>query len=180
MVQSMDELDGWTAVAHHLARRIFDELVWTKAEVVDASGVTIKSLNRYLEGEPITRVDKRRDLGKALWGRPDAIDRIRRGEPPVPASGSAVVTTPEGESTAVQFSPNWQWRQTILLGHFNNTTVHGQDLILGFAEKIASEEPGVLAEVAAYEGTINDETRRAAEAAARDALRKHRRPRPAS
>lgn len=70
---------AWEAVADAIQRRM-DFLGLTKAEVIRRSGITFKTLDRYLAGEPIRRADKRRDLIEALEWRHDAIDGLLAGD----------------------------------------------------------------------------------------------------
>lgn len=65
----------WTRVATRLQARIA-ELKLSKAEVIRRSGVSQKSLDGYLAGEPIVRPDKGRGLCDALRWTHDSIDAI--------------------------------------------------------------------------------------------------------
>lgn len=85
----MDQQDTeWQAVGEAIADRI-DELGLTLAELERASGVSFKSLQRYIGGHKIVRRDKARDLAAALGWAPDAFDRIRADKDPVPLIGDA-------------------------------------------------------------------------------------------
>jgi hypothetical protein len=85
------ETTNWPAVAAALNERI-DELAVTKAELIRKSGVSFKTLDGYLNGEPIQRRDKRRDLCIALGWTTDSIDRILQGlEPSLAAPESDVL-----------------------------------------------------------------------------------------
>lgn len=75
----------WQRVGRYISDRMAT-LKLTKAEVIDRSGVSHKTLDRYLAGEPIVRGDKARDLCTALGWTVDSIDRIAAGGEPVLAS----------------------------------------------------------------------------------------------
>lgn len=78
----MNNLDErWVRVGEALGKRIAG-LALTKAEVIRRSGVSIKTLNGYLAGEPIRRGDKARDLARALNWPDDAIALILDGQDP--------------------------------------------------------------------------------------------------
>lgn len=70
--------DDWGRVAAALNDRIA-ELKLTKAEVQDRAGVSQKTLDRYLAGEPIVRPDKARGICKALGWSSRSIDLLRAG-----------------------------------------------------------------------------------------------------
>lgn len=73
--------DDWGRVAKALNARIAD-LKLSKAEVIRRSGVSQKSLDGYLDGDPIVRPDKARGLCDALrWSR-RSIDLLREGGDP--------------------------------------------------------------------------------------------------
>jgi hypothetical protein len=72
--------DDWQRVGIALRRRIEDELRWTLAEAIEASGVSDKTLTGYMDGQPIKRRDKKRDLCEAIGWAPDSIERLLRGE----------------------------------------------------------------------------------------------------
>lgn len=74
--------DDWQRVGKAVNDR-FVALRLTKAELIERSGVSFKTLSGYLEGEPIRRVDKRRDLARALGWTIDSIDRSLDGLPPI-------------------------------------------------------------------------------------------------
>lgn len=74
----------WSAVGHALRRRVFDELRLTKAELSQSSGISYKTLTRYLDGEPIVRRDKERALCEAVRWTPDSVERILAGGEPIP------------------------------------------------------------------------------------------------
>lgn len=78
--------EDWRRVGRAIEQRIADRLL-SKSEVIQASGVSDKTLNGYIAGEPIKRIDKKRDLAKALGWTPDSIDRIYRGEDPIEVAG---------------------------------------------------------------------------------------------
>jgi hypothetical protein len=71
------------AVGEAIRRRMRDELLLTKAELIRASGISDKTLAGYLAGKPVRRDDKRRDLCAALGWTPDSIDRVLDGQPPL-------------------------------------------------------------------------------------------------
>jgi hypothetical protein len=73
--------DNWKIVGDAIAARIA-ALHVTKAEIIRKSGVSDKTLDGYIEGKPIRRRDKARDLCLALGWTPDSIDRILGGELP--------------------------------------------------------------------------------------------------
>lgn len=74
--------EDWEHVGEHLRERMA-RLMISKAELIERSGVSFKTLAGYLSGAPIRRIDKRRDLALALMWEPDAIDRILRNEMPI-------------------------------------------------------------------------------------------------
>lgn len=76
-----DAPSPWAEVARRIDERI-DELKLTNAEVLRRSGLSYKTLARYLEGKPIRRRDKERGLCEALGWTTDSIARILRGEEP--------------------------------------------------------------------------------------------------
>lgn len=76
------EADRWRRVGEAISAR-FDELRISKAEFIERSGISDKTLNRYLAGEPIRRVDKARELCDALGWTPDSLDLILEGRDPV-------------------------------------------------------------------------------------------------
>jgi hypothetical protein len=84
-----DRDDRWHEVGLAIEARI--EQLGTIAEFTRASGVSFKTLKRYMAGEPIVRIDKRRDLTAALGWTSDSIDRILAGESPIvaPPTGKA-------------------------------------------------------------------------------------------
>lgn len=67
-------------------QRVFAELRLTKAELIRQSGISAKTIDRYLAGEPIVRRDKERALCAAVNWTPDSIERILAGGEPVEAS----------------------------------------------------------------------------------------------
>lgn len=78
-------MDRWRTVGKAVAARM-DELGLTKAELIRRSGVSQKTLDAYLDGQPIVRVDKKRGLCEALRWMPNSIDRLLAGEDPVSIS----------------------------------------------------------------------------------------------
>lgn len=79
----MTDDDGWDLVGAWLTERVA-ELKLSMAELQRASGISFKTLQGYMEGKPIRRVDKQRALALALGVYPDAFDRIRSGLQPRP------------------------------------------------------------------------------------------------
>lgn len=71
----------WRRVAAAIEARIAD-LQLTKAEVIRRSGISQKSLDGYLAGEPIVRADKARGLCDALRWTRGSIDSILMGGEP--------------------------------------------------------------------------------------------------
>lgn len=93
-----DQTEEWTRVGAAIRGRI-RQMRLSKAELIRASGVSYKTLERYMAGEPIVRRDKERDLLLALRWPPDAFDRIRAGEPPEGIGGPfMMVTSPSGRT----------------------------------------------------------------------------------
>lgn len=82
----MDDPAAWQRVGEALTDR-FEELLMSKAELIEKSGVSDKTLKAYLAGEPIRRMDKRRDLALALGWTADSINRVLEGGTPVLANG---------------------------------------------------------------------------------------------
>lgn len=74
--------ESWQRVGQAIADRM-DELRLTKAMLIRAAGVSDKTLNGYLVGQPIKRRDKLWALADALRWTPDSIDRILAGDEPV-------------------------------------------------------------------------------------------------
>lgn len=92
----MTEAAGWAAVGRRLRSRVND-LKLTKAEVIRRSGISDKTLTRYLDGEPIVRRDKERALCRALRWTDDSIELVRNGGEPIDAPTSVtVVDEPAG------------------------------------------------------------------------------------
>lgn len=75
------DVDDWQRVGEAITARI-NELSLTKAEVIEASGVSDKTLAGYMAGQRIARADKRRNLCAALGWTRDSIDRILAGGEP--------------------------------------------------------------------------------------------------
>lgn len=73
--------ERWPDVGASITARI-DQLLLTKAEVIRLSGVSDKTLKGYMEGQPVRRVDKKRELSRALGWTDDGIDRLLDGEAP--------------------------------------------------------------------------------------------------
>lgn len=73
--------DDWKRVGGAIQARIAD-LALSKAEVIRQSGVSDKTLTGYINGNPIKRPDKRRELCLALGWTPDSIDRLLAGNEP--------------------------------------------------------------------------------------------------
>lgn len=78
---------AWQQVGAAIADRL-NALRITKAEFIERSGISDKTLNRYLAGEPIKRVDKERELCAALGWTDDSVQRILEG-------GEPIVTIPD-------------------------------------------------------------------------------------
>lgn len=78
-----DEAQQWRRVARRLNERM-TELRISKATLIERSGISFKTITRYLDGEPIRSIEKRTDLARALHWTDDSIDRILRGDGPVP------------------------------------------------------------------------------------------------
>lgn len=78
---SVGDKARWAEVGRRIEQRI-DELNLTKAEVIRLSGVSDKTLSGYIDGLPIRRRDKKRDLALALGWLPNSIDRILDGGEP--------------------------------------------------------------------------------------------------
>lgn len=78
--------DDWQRVGRAIAQRIAT-LSLSKAEVIRRSGVSDKTLTGYIDGQPIVRADKRRQLCEALGWTPDSIDALLAGGDPVLAGG---------------------------------------------------------------------------------------------
>ena len=70
--------DEWERVGQAIERRL-DDVGFTKAEIHREFGITGETLTLWMEGKPIVRRDKKRQLEKALGWRPGSIDRIRAG-----------------------------------------------------------------------------------------------------
>lgn len=77
--------EDWASVGRALTRRAFDDLRLTKAELIRRSGISAKTVSRYLAGEPIVRRDKERALCAAVGWSPDSVERILAGGDPVEA-----------------------------------------------------------------------------------------------
>jgi transcriptional regulator with XRE-family HTH domain len=84
--------ERWQAVGEAITARI-SHLRMTTQEVIRASGVSFKTLDRYKSGQPIVRVDKARDLARALQWPDDAVARLLAGDDPesLPPASSAVI-----------------------------------------------------------------------------------------
>lgn len=80
-----DQEERWRRVGDAIAERVA-KLKLTKAELIRASGVSDKTLNGYLAGQPIKRADKARELCAALGWTPDSIDRLLAGKPAIVAA----------------------------------------------------------------------------------------------
>jgi transcriptional regulator with XRE-family HTH domain len=76
-----DNSNEWALVADILNRRIA-ALHLSSAELSRRSGISPKSLQRYLRGEPIVRTDKKAALSSALGWTPGSINRLLNGLPP--------------------------------------------------------------------------------------------------
>lgn len=77
-----DRNDRWTDVGAAITRRIENELGLTLAEFSRRSGISFKTLQRYMAGAPVVRRDKVRDLTAALGWTLDSIDLILAGGEP--------------------------------------------------------------------------------------------------
>lgn len=84
----MDDVQrmNWRRVGGAVRERM-EELKLSKAEVQRLSGVSAKTLDGYLAGEPIVRPDKARGLASALGWTLDSFDRLARGEAAQEAAG---------------------------------------------------------------------------------------------
>lgn len=76
------EVEHDRRVGRAIEQRIAD-LMLTMAEVTERSGVSYKTLVRYIDGHRIERADKERQLALALNWTMDSLTRIRRGEEPI-------------------------------------------------------------------------------------------------
>lgn len=80
MVSPMtDNEEQWHQVGQAISERV-DQLKVTLAEFCRASGISYKTVKGYIDGQPIKRADKERELTTALGWTRDSIDRLRRGE----------------------------------------------------------------------------------------------------
>lgn len=70
-------------MGEHIAQRI-EQLSLTQAEIAAAGGPTDKTLRGYIEGRPIVRADKRRELCRILGWRVESIDSLLAGGDPIP------------------------------------------------------------------------------------------------
>ena len=77
-----EEHGGWDRVGRAISDRI-EELRLSKAEFIKRSGISDKTLNGYLAGKPIKRVDKERELCDALGWSTDSIQLILEGHSPI-------------------------------------------------------------------------------------------------
>lgn len=77
-----DTSERWQAVGDAIAARL-DELEMTRAEFLRKSGISDKTLARYIDGNPIVRKDKKRELCKALGWWYGSIERILEGDEPI-------------------------------------------------------------------------------------------------
>lgn len=93
--------ERWDLVGEAIARRI-EDLGLTKAEVIRTSGVSAKTLDGYLAGEPIVRPDKRRGISDALGWTRDSIARVLAGDEPLEIGQVAPSTGAQEAWTAVQ------------------------------------------------------------------------------
>jgi transcriptional regulator with XRE-family HTH domain len=101
--------DGWARVGQAITNRVAT-LQITKAELARRSGVTYKTLERYLAGEPIVRVDKRRELTRALGWAPGSVEALLAGgravviddDPGAPDDLAARLDAVEAELAAIR------------------------------------------------------------------------------
>lgn len=70
--------EDWSRVGRAIEERIA-ALSYSKAEVIRRSGVSDKTLDGYIAGKPIVRLDKRRGVCDALAWTTDSIDRLLAG-----------------------------------------------------------------------------------------------------
>jgi transcriptional regulator with XRE-family HTH domain len=83
MTESGAVAENWTRVGEFIAARM-RAIPMTKAELQRRSGVSQKTLDGYLAGQPIVLASKKRGLCDALrWSR-DSVDLIAGGGEPVP------------------------------------------------------------------------------------------------
>lgn len=80
-MESVDVGQDWKRVGQAIADRI-DALSLSKAEVIRRSGVSDKTLAGYIDGQPIMRPDKRRQLAETLGWSTRSIDLILDGGEP--------------------------------------------------------------------------------------------------
>lgn len=78
-----DETQRWPEVARQLNERMV-ELRISKATLIERSGISFKTITRYLDGDPIRSLEKRAQVARAVWWTDNSIDRILRGEDPQP------------------------------------------------------------------------------------------------
>ena len=75
----VSEAERWTQVGAIMKARLKSAGV-TQAELARLSKVSDTTIRSYFRGKPVVRVDKKRAISLALWGVPDAIDRLYAGE----------------------------------------------------------------------------------------------------
>lgn len=89
----------WLQVGAAIRKRIEDELGLSYAEFERRSGVSYKTVQGYMDGQPVRRRDKARALCLALYWTADSVDRLQRGE-------SAVDLRSAYERSVAEFA-NW-------------------------------------------------------------------------
>lgn len=149
-----DHPQRWDQVGAAIATRI-KKLNMTKAEVIRQSGVSQKTLDGYIAGEPIVRADKRRGLCEALHWTPDSIDAILEGGSPMDdavfiVDGKEVTLEEDAAETAkgVTVPPAWL-RLARRLDKIEADNADIRRLLEAVARQVGVVEPGELPEQAA-------------------------------
>jgi transcriptional regulator with XRE-family HTH domain len=79
--------EGWDRVARRLDAEL-DIRGWSVNELVRRSGVNLRTIQKLLNGEPVTRRDRLTPLANAFGWRGDGWTIIRAGGEPVPEGGA--------------------------------------------------------------------------------------------
>lgn len=82
-----DQPERWDLVGEAITKRVA-KMNLTMAELQRRSKISFQTLQGYMSGQPIVRVDKRRDLARALEWTSDSIARILEGGEPELLSNS--------------------------------------------------------------------------------------------